>query len=113
MEFSERLTETRKDRGYTQQSIADALGVERTRYTKWESGKSYPSFDILVSICDLLNISADYLMGMIDEKRYFPNKKPAELADLDVESVTKTNSDPLTPDEVEAVRRLLERQSKD
>lgn len=50
MEFSEKLQNLRKSRGWTQQELADKLYVSRTAVSKWESGKGYPNIDSLKSL---------------------------------------------------------------
>lgn len=48
--------------------VSDALGLERTRYLKWEHGDAVPSLDMLVRLCRLFGVSADYLLGLADEE---------------------------------------------
>ena len=47
--------------------VSDELGLERTRYLKWEHGDAQPSLDMLVRLCRLFSVSADYLLGLDDE----------------------------------------------
>jgi len=49
--------------------VTDALGLERTRYLKWEHGDAVPSLDMLVRLCRLFNVSADYLLGIDSDER--------------------------------------------
>ncbi|HAA42993.1 MAG TPA: transcriptional regulator, partial [Ruminiclostridium sp.] len=42
MIFSEKLSLIRKSKGYTQEQLAEILGVSRQAVAKWESGQSYP-----------------------------------------------------------------------
>lgn len=51
----------------TMKQVSDALGLERTRYLKWEHGDAVPSLDMLVRLCRLFDVSADYLLGIDDE----------------------------------------------
>lgn len=108
MEFNERLTIARKAAGYTQTTISEQLMIDRTRYGKWESGKASPSFDMLASICVLLDVSADYLIGLTDDPRRNTIKEPAELAGKGVVSVETTNGDRLTAEEIAAIRAMLQ-----
>ena len=50
MEFHEKLQELRKNRGLTQEELAQVLYVSRTAISKWESGRGYPSIDSLKEI---------------------------------------------------------------
>ena len=47
MEFNEKLQSLRKNKGLTQEELAEALYVSRTAISKWESGRGYPSIDSL------------------------------------------------------------------
>ena len=47
MEFREKLQELRKQRGLTQEELAEKLFVSRTAISKWESGRGYPNIDSL------------------------------------------------------------------
>ena len=61
--LGKRLVMLRELRGLTQNELARRLGVERTRYTKWEDGASEPSLTMLCKIADLFHVSTDYLLG--------------------------------------------------
>ena len=58
----------RKERGYTQVSLAEELGVSKGYVAMWETGKRYPEFDTLEELLFLLDVSYDYLTGKTDEK---------------------------------------------
>ena len=61
--FTERLKELRKKKGLKQQEIAELLGVKRNTYSDWENGKTEPSFENLIKLADLLEVSLDWLFG--------------------------------------------------
>ena len=63
MEFHKKLQELRKDRGLTQEELADALYVSRTAISKWESGRGYPSIDSLKEISHYFSVSIDDLLS--------------------------------------------------
>ena len=50
MEFNEKLQELRKQRGLTQEELAEKLYVSRTAISKWESGRGYPNIESLKAI---------------------------------------------------------------
>ena len=63
MEFNEKLQELRKQKGLTQEELAQRLFVSRTAVSKWESGRGYPSIDSLKSIAKLFSVTVDQLLS--------------------------------------------------
>ena len=63
MEFHEKLQELRKQRGLTQEELAQALYVSRTAVSKWESGRGYPGIDSLKSIARFFAVTIDDLLS--------------------------------------------------
>ncbi len=61
--FGERLRNLRKERGLTQQAVADQLQVDRTTYTKYEIGRVSPDPQGLSKLADLFAVTADTLLG--------------------------------------------------
>ena len=84
MDIGERLKTARLNAGFaTQKQVTDALGLERTRYLKWEHGDAQPPLEMLARLCKLFGCSADYVLGLEDD------------------------ASALTPKEIAALRRLL------
>lgn len=63
MEFNEKLQELRKNKGLTQEELAEDLYVSRTAISKWESGRGYPNIDSLKEISIYFSISIDELLS--------------------------------------------------
>ena len=63
MEFHEKLLELRKQRGLTQEELAQALYISRTAVSKWESGRGYPSIDSLKAIARFFCVTVDDLLS--------------------------------------------------
>lgn len=63
-----RLRDARRAAGYTQYSMAEALGVSRSYYSQIESGAKNPSFRIVLAIKVALHDSDDGLFENTDEK---------------------------------------------
>ena len=76
MEFNEKLQELRKNKGLTQEELAEALYVSRTAISKWESGRGYPNIDSLKEISKFFSVTIDeLLMSYCLEKSCFPLQK--------------------------------------
>lgn len=63
MEFNEKLRMLRKQKGLTQEELAKALFVSRAAVSKWESGRGYPSIDMLKQMASLFSVSLDELLS--------------------------------------------------
>lgn len=63
MDFQDKLKKLRKNRGLTQEELAQALFVSRTAISKWESGKGYPNIDSLKAISKYFCVSLDDLLS--------------------------------------------------
>ncbi|MBP3618519.1 MAG: FHIPEP family type III secretion protein [Lachnospiraceae bacterium] len=59
--FKERLSEARKEKGFTQAELARRLGVTAQAVSKWERGNAYPDIELLDGIFRVLECSPDYL----------------------------------------------------
>lgn len=69
MKYPERIRELRQDNDYTQQKIADILGVAQTTYSQYELEKRPMPIEYLIALCKFYNVSADYMLGLSDKKR--------------------------------------------
>lgn len=63
MEFNEKLQELRKQKGLTQEDLAEALYVSRAAVSKWESGRGYPNIDSLKEISRFFSVTIDDLLS--------------------------------------------------
>ena len=63
MLFNEKLIQRRKERGMTQEELADRLSVSRQTVSKWENGECMPDADKFIRLSDILEISLDELAG--------------------------------------------------
>ena len=62
MTIGEKICKLRKEYNYTQEQLADRLGVSRQSISKWESDLAYPETDKLIELGKLFNCSMDYLL---------------------------------------------------
>ena len=63
----ERLRKAMKERGFTQDRLADEALLTQKTISNYVTGKRGKYFEILKEICMVLNVSADYLIGLTDE----------------------------------------------
>ena len=67
--FGKKLKYYRKRSGVTQEHLAEKLGVSYTQYQNYERGQSYPLMEKFITLCQILDVPADYLIS--DEARIF------------------------------------------
>lgn len=97
MSLPSRLIALRKQRGLSQQAMADAIGIHANSWKKYETGQAQPSLDVLKKIAVALHVSTDFLL--FEEHERGPRD---ELA-LQFEAVND-----LKPDEQAVVKEVLE-----
>ncbi len=98
MDFAERLANLRKEKGLTQQALADACGIHVSNIRRYEAGTNQPTLDVLRQLALALNTSADTLVFDNDERG--PNDPDLRLH---LEALNQ-----LDPDELNAIRQLIE-----
>lgn len=77
MDIAERLQELRKKLGYSQEQVADMLGLSRQAISKWESGQGKPEVDNIIKMTEIYQVSADYILLGIENRldSAIPEKK--------------------------------------
>lgn len=60
--FGEKLKKERELRNWSQEYLAEQIHVSRQSVSKWETGKNYPSIEIIIGLSDLFEISIDELL---------------------------------------------------
>ncbi len=73
-----RLAELRKRRGYSQEALAEKLGLSRQAISKWERGESSPDTDTLIELARLYGVSLDELIDHTPAEPPVPPKKSPE-----------------------------------
>ena len=61
--FSGRLKELRLQHGFSQEELAEKIGIKQNSYSDWEHGKSKPNYEKLEKIADFFGVSLDWLFG--------------------------------------------------
>ena len=63
LDFPNRLRETRKSKGYTQEQISKLLDIGQSAYAKWENGRTEPTLENIVKLSKILDTTTDFLLG--------------------------------------------------
>lgn len=79
----QRLRQSRKSKGYTQDDLAKIVKTKKTTISNYETGYSSPSNEMLIDLADVLDTNTDYLLGRTED--------PAPTRPLDVEASTTYN----------------------
>lgn len=69
MEYIKRLRDLREDNDMTQLEVAKVLGTSQTMYARYERGANELPLRHLATLCRLYRVSADYILGLSDEKK--------------------------------------------
>jgi len=85
IQFPERLRLLRGTR--SQAEMASYLNVTQASYSYWEIGKRQPKLDVFAEICQRLNVSADWMLGMNDTPLW------SELSIVENLAVVKAQAD--------------------
>lgn len=69
MSIGKRICQARKDKGFTQEYVAEALSVSRQAVFKWEKDQAKPDTKNLIALSELLGVSIDYLINGKSDKQ--------------------------------------------
>lgn len=64
MNFGELFKKYRKEEGYTQQELADILGIRQSNISDWENDVARPSYENLIALAKTYRITVDELLGI-------------------------------------------------
>ena len=74
MDYRERIRNIREDRDLTQAEIGQLLKKSQQGYNHIESGRAELKIDDLVTLCRFYNLSADYIIGLVNKPVSFKDK---------------------------------------
>lgn len=87
MPFSDRLASLRKQRGLTQEALADLIGVTKTQVYRYENGSSQPTLDVIKHLALALSVTSDQLIFEEGERQ------PDDSLTLLLEGITRLDAD--------------------
>ena len=62
MTIGVKIQNLRKQKGLSQEQLAEAVGVSRQAVSKWEAEQSVPDIDKIILICDYFGVTTDYIL---------------------------------------------------
>ena len=70
-----RLKDLREDCDIKQLQLAKYLNIKQNTYSQYENGQRQIPLDLLIKLAKYYNTSTDYLLGLTDEKKPYPQRK--------------------------------------
>ena len=69
MQYIRRIRDLREDADLTQQQVASVLGTSQTMYARYERGANELPIRHLLKLCNLYQVSSDYILGLSDKRK--------------------------------------------
>lgn len=66
MNIADRIQYLRKQRGLSQEELADMVGVSRQSVSKWESEQSIPDLEKIITMSDIFEVTTDYILKGVE-----------------------------------------------
>lgn len=67
MEFKDIVKQLRIERGWSQQDVADRVGLTKVTISQYENGKRKPSFEMIEALAAAFHVDMNYLLGFTDK----------------------------------------------
>ena len=93
VEIAQRLAELRRERGFSQEGLAEQLGLSRQAVSKWERAESAPDMGNLIALADLYEVTLDELLRVspeVAEDVRYESQERAESAETEVEAAAES-----------------------
>jgi transcriptional regulator with XRE-family HTH domain len=103
MILADKIIDLRKKQGWSQEELAEQLGVSRQSVSKWESGMSVPDLNKIIAMSELFGVSTDYLV-----KDTLEEPTPSETEARDTAAPART----VTAEEANDYMAAVEKHSK-
>lgn len=94
MKLGDNIQFFRKKEMLSQEELAEKCKVSRQAVTKWETGKSMPSIEKLITLAEIYDVSLDELVGKIENNSY--DKLMKLVKELAVEDIPKNEDDEIS-----------------
>ena len=64
MDFSQIVKQLRQERGWSQQEVADRVGLNKMTISQYENGKRKPSFEMIEALAEVFHVDLNYLLDL-------------------------------------------------
>lgn len=109
----ERLKQLRKKNGYTQQNVADILGLKRATYAKYENGQATPPIAVFIRLATMYGVNVDYLSGRDNGSKNVMSENTARTEDrTDFFNFFLSMNDEQREATLQYMKNLLDREEK-
>ena len=114
--LSEQLKAIRKANGFTQIELSKVIGIERSTYASYETGRNRPDVSLLEKIAKAFGVTVDYIIGLDTSKPlklgdnvkdYNADKEPKLLSELSVEEKAIIAKLRVEPSKADKVQKML------
>ena len=86
--FSETMSELRRERGLSQRAAAAELRISQALLSHYENGAREPGLDFVCRACRYYGVSADYLLGLTEDRRGARDRETLTEALNELEALT-------------------------
>ena len=81
MKLHEKIYQHRKQMGWSQEELAERVGVTRQAVSKWELGNSLPELEVIVSLAKVFGVTTDYLLDPGESAEQAPSARQQDWLD--------------------------------
>lgn len=119
MNFSDRVKSLRTELNLTQKELANKINSSASKVGMWEAGKRDPGTDDLIILCEIFNVSTDYILGNSDIRNPYESKQEKKVEGTNIDLwLSKTDGYKELPDEDKELissiaKNLLEKHRKE
>lgn len=118
MSLGEIIRKARIDNKLSQKDLAEAISNEEetfgnTTISNWENNLNKPDADTIASLCRVLNLDANYLLGIQNSESEIGKNEYTDNSFSELEVLFNKNKDILTEDDKETIKFLIEKRKRE
>ena len=75
IEVGKRLQKLRMEKGYSQDELAEMIGTDKRKISRFETGCTTPDCNVLIKLSEIFDTSIDYILFNTSERKRYPKRK--------------------------------------